>query len=448
LRAAGATAILADMTLFSFRCLITGVLFACPLTYAQQAADAGPAGVVTGVITCGDTQRPARFASVTLAPVSTPKPKLPRDSDKAGDKDDPAVAMKMLGSMMSSMTMLQAQTGLDGSYTVEGVPPGDYYLSANAPGYVSPVLAAMQAAAPGATGKSRFAGVPVVHVEANHTARGDFSLERGAAVSGVVTYDDGSPAMAVTVMLQSVDADKKKSGSDMEDDDFLSMMPLMMGNANAGGIAATTDDRGHFRLAGTAPGEYRLMATIAGSKGFSMRGGVIDTSSLHATPLLVYAPSALHKKDATTFTLKLGDERTDIEVRADLSGMHTVSGRVASIVDHHLLNAGTVTLVDTTDKDFNRSGTVDHKGNFLVSYVPSGTYTLTVTDGADTEPAKKAAGTALMRFAAPKTVRSYEEGSQPLIVATSDVVGVSVELKESKTVKKDFDMNDLMKSTN
>ena len=51
-----------------------------------------------------------------------------------------------------------------------------------------------------------------------------------------------------------------------------------------------------------------------------------------------------------------------------------------------------------------------------------------------------------MNFATTHTLKSYEDASQPVIVNTSDVTGVNVELKESKTVKKDVDMNELFKN--
>ena len=108
------------------------------------------------------------------------------------------------------------------------------------------------------------------------------------------------------------------------------------------------------------------------------------------------------------------------------------------------MNSGTVTLTDTTDKKVKRTGSVDATGGFTVSFVPPGTYALEVSDGADKEAAKQKAGApALVRFTAMKTVKSYEDASQPLIVAASDVTGVSVELKESKTVKKEMDLNQL-----
>ena len=87
---------------------------------------------------------------------------------------------------------------------------------------------------------------------------------------------------------------------------------------------------------------------------------------------------------------------------------------MASAVDHHGLNAGTVTLIDTTDKNVHRAGSVDATGAFTVDYVPAGTYTLEVTEGADTEPVKKKPGSqgllgGMLQMASVHTVKSYED---------------------------------------
>jgi len=404
---------------------------------AQQTAAPAAAGTVSGVITCGDTQRPARFAGVTLMPVPEDKPPAKGMSQKEMEAD-PAAAMKQVTAQMGSMTMLQGQTGLDGSYTIANVPAGDYYLSPTAPGYVSSLAAAQAAASPGATGKKLYAGVPIVHVEANRMARGDVTLDRGAAVFGTVAFDDGAPAGKVVVVLQKVEAAKS------EDSTSVAAVDMAMMFAGLGTNSAFADDRGRYRLAGIAPGDYMVKVTVQTGATFSIRNGQVETGALfQASPILVYSPGTLHKKEATKLTLGAGEEKGDVNITVNLTGMHSVSGTVASAVDHHALNAGTVTLTDTTDTDFKRTAAVDSTGAFTVTYVPPGTYTLEVSGGADTEPVKKKATGAFVGFASVHTLKSYDSASQQLIVDATDVTDVHVELKESKTVKKDFDMNSL-----
>jgi hypothetical protein len=188
------------------------------------------------------------------------------------------------------------------------------------------------------------------------------------------------------------------------------------------------------------------MVTVQTGASFSIRNGQMDTAALtKSSALLIYFPGTLHKKEATKVTLGAGEEKGDVNITVNLTGMHSVSGTIASAVDHHALNAGSVELTDTTDKDFKRTASVDSTGAFTVTYVPPGTYTLEVSGGADTEPVKKKATGNFVSFASTHTLKSYDNASQQLIVDATDVTGVHVELKESKTVKKDFDMNDLTK---
>jgi len=118
---------------------------------------------------------------------------------------------------------------------------------------------------------------------------------------------------------------------------------------------------------------------------------------------------------------------------------------VASAEDHHGLNSGSVKLEDAQDKEFSRTAGVDANGNFVVTFVPPGTYNLTVSDAADTEPSKKEQ-TGLVKFAMDHTLRSYQEGKQSVIVGDNDVTGLSFELAPAKTTKKDPDLNELMKN--
>ena len=230
----------------------------CADASAQTAAEAAPGGTVTGVITYGDTQRPARFSKVTLTPVKPKEPDLKSFSDK-DVKDDPAAAMKVLGALMGSVTMLQAQTGLDGSYTLSDVAPGDYYLSPSAPGVCFAVGA----------GGCRGAGGCWSRKDAGRRAGGACGGEphdawrcgtgaRCGASMGAVIFDDGSPVAGVIVQFESVKsaaakaakkAAKKKDDDDADMADFGSAMSLAM---SGGLVIATTDDRGRFRLAGIA----------------------------------------------------------------------------------------------------------------------------------------------------------------------------------------------------
>jgi len=399
---------------------------------AQEPASATGMGTVTGHVICGDTQRPARFAQVILfgvPPDVTAAPKPP-------DPNDMAAAMAMVKQAMGGMNMVQGQTGVDGSFALTSVAPGDYYVFTSVPGYVQPqnlVTAAFEA---GVDLKKGVPGVPVLHVVADRAAQVEVTADRGAAVDGKVLWDDGGPVAHASITVESV------KGKEKELPPQFTM--LAMSSAMNGGIVSLTDDTGHFRVAGLAAGEYYVKVSLQTSMQFAMQGGGMNFKNLMSnTPLIIYSPSAFHKADAKAITLHSGEETRDLQVTVNLNGMHTVRGRVESAEDHHGINSGVVKLEDTKDKEFKRSGSVDAAGNFAVSFVPQGTYTMTATDAADTEPSKKKQ-TALVNFDSDHTLKSYQDGKQTVIVTDSDLAGQNFALTPDKKTKKDVDLNGIL----
>jgi len=214
-----------------------------------------------------------------------------------------------------------------------------------------------------------------------------------------------------------------------------------MGSLGAGGLLAITDDLGHFRIAGLAPGDYFVKVMLQTQSQFSMQKGQMNFSHiLAARPLTIFAPSAFHQANAKVVTLTAGQAVDDEEVTINLTGLHSVSGRIASAEDHHGINSGSVTLTDASDKDFSRSASLNEDGSFTVTFVPPGTYNLKVEDAADTVPSTRKSKGGLVNFASEDTVRSYDGAKQQVIVADDDVTGQNIELNPSKTVKKPMDI--------
>ena len=87
----------------------------------QHKAPDPTKGVVTGIVLCADTGKPARFATVTL----TAAPKAGEKSDEG----DPLPAAEITA------------TDLDGRFRIEAVRPGRYYAFATLEGYLDPALA-------------------------------------------------------------------------------------------------------------------------------------------------------------------------------------------------------------------------------------------------------------------------------------------------------------------
>ena len=242
---------------------------------------------------------------------------------------------------MDGVRVVQTQTDVDGVFVAHDVAPGDYYVFASVAGYVQPnnlVLAAYEA---GSDLHYPISGIPTVHVVSEHSVRADLTAERGAAVSGWVVWDDGSPATRVKVSVVAANGKKKK-------------MPLQ-------------------------PGEYFVKGELSTRLQFGSQSGLVNFRVMDS-PLTVFAPAAFYQAGAKAITLHTGEERDDEELTINLGGMHSVSGRVASVEDHHGISVGRVTLEDAQDKDFSRSTNVDANGDFTVTFVPSGSYNLLVSN--------------------------------------------------------------------
>ena len=395
---------------------------------AQQPASAAGTGSVSGHVTCADTQRPARFAHVVLfgVPAEVTDYKKPDpDADSTAQVMAMATAMKTLG----KTNMVQVQTGTDGSYVATDVAPGDYYLFAAAPGYISPLNRVQAIFQMGADAKKPLPGVPIVHVTAEHATSADVTMDRGAAISGSISWDDGSPVSGAMMAVVPAKGDAAQPPTQFG---MLAMAGMLSSLMNI------SDDQGHFRLSGLPPGDYLVQATIQAGQQSGLGAGMNLGKMMANKPLIVFGPAAFHKGDAKPVTLHTGEDRRDEEVTLNLGGLHSVSGRVTSAEDRHGINSATVKLQDVRDKDFVRSTAVDAVGGFTVTYVPAGTYTMKVSDAEDTEPAKKSdKDKDKPKLFGPdeKTIRSYQDGKLNVIVIDSDLTDQNIGLAVDKNPK-------------
>jgi hypothetical protein len=410
-----------SLSLFALSALAT-------VSLAQQPVSATGTGTVTGHVTLGDTQRPARFATVALYGVpaevtATPKPD-PDATDEAKVKAM-AAALKNLG----KTNMVQAQTGADGAYVATDVAPGDYYVFGSASGYVSPMNQVQAIFEADADPKKPLPGVQIVHVAADHQSTANVTIERGAAISGVISWDDGSPVTGAIFAVTPAKGDTKPPTQF----GMLAMTSMLS-------ALSISDDLGHYRISGLAPGNYIVTATLRTGGQSGLGAGMNLAKAMAVTPMVVYAPSAFHKSDAKPVTLTAGEDLRDQAMTLNLAGLHSVSGRIASVEDHHGINQATIRLQYSTDQELVRSASVDAAGNFTVTFLPPGTYTMKVSDAEDTEPKPKTDKDKPNIFGAgQKTIRSYKDGSMSVIVSDSDVTGQNIELVVDKNPKTQAD---------
>lgn len=399
--------------------LCVGLVALCGVAPGQVSKPG--TGTVTGHVICADTQKPARFAQVML--LAVPAAVTPFAKIDATDSKTIQAFTKAMTDAMNSATFVLTQTGFDGSFVADDVTPGEYYVMASVAGYVQPHNLVQAAYDAGEDLTRGIAGVPMVRVSADGAVNTEISVGRGAAIEGHVLWDDGAPVNAAIVSVMPKTGEDKPLPPVFN---MISMSGMSMGN---------TDDRGRYRISGLAPGEYTVRVMLQTARRMTMQHGRFDpNANFGAMPLLVYAPGGFRKADAKPVTLSAGEERTDQDITFNLSATHTVSGRVTSAEDHHGVNRGVVTLTDTTEKTFVRSGGLDADGNFNVTFVPSGTYTMTIANAADTVPEepKKTDPAVMITMSEVKSVRTYQKSEQQVMVTDSDLSGQNIELKPDK----------------
>jgi hypothetical protein len=344
--------------------VLIALSMSCSLVCAQKL---NATGSVAGHVTCSDTNTPARLAVVVLRPV--PEAKAP-DSD-ASAKKNPAEAIR-------AVEARRVQTSMDGSFFIPNVAPGTYLVLASLPGYISP-LAALGVGNDDLLEPTKelrrrlLEGLPTVTVDGNGAASINISLERAAAVSGTILYDDGSPAPGVDVKLR-----EKKDGKWVPVENVAGDG---MGSGNA-----VTNDRGNFRITGL-PGMKEAMvqadlsiqnSTLTFSKtGFGSNGGPSFVLSF-------FSGNTVREKDARPFRLTLGEERTGEDLSLPLSKLHKLRGSLLAKVDGHVLNQGSVSLRFADDhSELGRADIAAGTGTFDFPFVPEGDYLLVVEFAAD-----------------------------------------------------------------
>lgn len=316
---------------------------------AQSAPQQALTGSVLGHVYCADTHAPARFATVLLQPV-------------------PAGAS-------SKSKAVSAASRLDGSFELQNVHPGTYYVIAELPGYLS-VYAEYSAeelrAGSTELRKKLDRGLQKVTVDPDQTATLNVQLERGAAISGFVRYGDSSPAAKVQINLFR----KAKDGN---------WEPAVVASSAIfalHGINATTDDRGFFREAGLPAGTYTVEANLPivqmSSSGLFGREH-LDMKLTQGSALQVYFGDVMRLSDAKSLVVGAGEDRSDADIVIPTDGLHILQGTVADKWSGQPIVQGTVSLVDPKDKTVLRETLLQPDGSFGFQNVSEGSYLIRIT---------------------------------------------------------------------
>ena len=242
------------------------------------------------------------FASVVKS--QTRAPKKPQTNSVSGrvtmhGKPAPGIIVGVRSADFSqpSQPMLKSTTDQEGNYQVINIPPGNYQVSPVAPALVSP-----DRIIPRGVSKT------LILSEGEDVKDIDFSLVRGAVITGKVTDADGQPVVEERLTL-SPENQSEQSGR---------------GFPNLAG-AFMTDDRGVYRIYGLPAGRYKISVGVSEQVPFTpVRFGRI-------TYQRTFYPDAIDPADAKVIELAEGSEATniDITVGRNLPGF-SVSGKIVN----------------------------------------------------------------------------------------------------------------------
>ena len=370
--------------------LLFALAFASPIPVlgqrggAADGAQGGPAvqpGGRGGRIGIGDFRRGGRFD----LPAGTSVIRGVVTSDAGAPVRRAQVRANVSGMPGARVTSTDAQ----GRFELRELPAGRWTVSASKPGFVTQRY-----------GQRRpFETVVPIELADGGRVDANFSLLRGGVINGRVQDDLGDPVANVRVTVQR-----------------RQMIEGRRRMINVG-VTDETDDTGAFRLYGLAPGEYYVSAVLRANP-LEQPG---DASGYAPT----YFPGTGSANEAQRVAVGAGEE---VSIGFALLPVRLVriSGTVVSQSGD--LGGGMVQLVGAGDSGegslVTLGGGIQSDGSFTIANVAPGSYVLNARSGAR---AGRGRG-------GPIEATALEIGSLPVVVADSDVTGVTISLTRGASI--------------
>jgi len=244
----------------------------------------------------------------------------------------------------SRSAIYQVKTDQEGHYRISNVLAGSYEVSPNAPGFVVSMRSGSSA---------------IIVAEGETIDDVNFSLTKGAVITGRVTNSEGQPIVEQGITLQPV-----------ENNQIFRSQNMGSGQPNR------TDDRGIYRIFGLAQGKYKVsVGQGAGSLpiGSSRRGSIRQT----------FYPGVTDFSKADIVEVSEGGEAKNIDITVDTndnSPRFAVTGRIVDAVSGEPVSDMNIGLQRTTaDRSDSMSGFAsDSQGQFKIEGLSPGKYGISI----------------------------------------------------------------------
>ncbi len=329
-------------------------------------------GAVTGVVICDDTDKPARFATVTLTAVIVKDGKV--------ESDGPLPPLE------------SADTDLEGRFRMEAVEPGHYFAFATLEGYLDPERGIDFAKLESMT-NDRERGLEAIRewkdqmvevtVYVHRSSEVTVHLTRASEIAGTVTYDDGSPAIGMHFeLLRKTDANG-----------WTGVGLSLFSNWK---FQATSDGHGRYSLTNLPAGEYKVCA-------------LLPAYDENAAPRACLG-NTFRSKNAATIKVQPGETVNGTDIVIPLTGLRNVAGIVTAVNDGHPVGRAKVQLLFADDREVARKTSLLEDGSFAFGFVPDGKYILQVSGASDVNQNNDGKSK-------PAAIQTYLDKEMPLVVA-------------------------------
>ena len=235
-------------------------------------------------------------------------------------------------------------TDAEGNYHLTDIPPGTYRVLPITPAYVVSDYTSF-----GGQGKG------LILNEGERVDGIDFSIVRGAVVTGKVTQSDGTPVIDEPVYLVAAEQRNPR------------------GPSYTGSSRFQTDDRGVYRMFGIAPGRYKVCIGVPDDAYFQNRN--------RPTFVRVFYPSVVEFNEAKVVELSEGSEAANIDITVGQSMQNFAASGI--IVDSESsqpiqnVRLGLQRVIDPNMGPFLSSSTMSNaRGDFRLENITPGKYSV------------------------------------------------------------------------
>lgn len=315
-----------------------------PAPSAQAEGTERKAATVSGVVVNQQSGEPLRRADVTLMPV-------------VGGRT--AAGPMRMGPEGPSGTK-RAATDQTGKFTITGVEPGRYQLSAQRQGYLQGRYGAR---------KPRQMGTQIEIVAGQELKDLKIELTPQAVITGRVLDEEGEPLQNIQVQVMS-----QGYGAAMG-----------MGRGAGRGArrfmpqgGAATNDKGEFRITNVAPGEVILEVR---PMRFNPMQAAIPGETGEMGYVATYYPGVTESSRAQKIPVAAGAELSGFDIRLQKTRVYRIKGQVIDgVTGAPLKNFMVMTVPRDSPMFFGPMGGFQRQpdGSFELRNITPGSYTLTV----------------------------------------------------------------------